>query len=330
LRMLARQLTGTAETPYGKLDAIEKYLRGLPYSLETEPGHSVGALTKLLTGTEPQDKTGYAEQHAAAFAVLARAAGFPARVAVGYRLPAAVTGVHAVTTSDAHAWAEVPFDGYGWVAFEPTDVTHVSTEPRTRSDSPLSGPQQPNPPRAAPPVMGSVPDPLGEGSGGWGGVLRTTAVTAISLASACLVMAMMIALAKARRRGRRRRSAERSARVLGAWQEVTERLLERGLTVPISATAQEAAERAKGVLGKIAEPVVALAPLATTAVFAPGKLTDEDARRAWQLEAQARRGLVPRRLSLRWFRSRLDPRSLLAGRRDARQSRRSLRRLGVG
>jgi hypothetical protein len=76
--------------------------------------------------------------------------------------------------------------------------------------------------------------------------------------------------------------------------------------------------------------MIALAPLATTAVFAPDKVTDDDVRQAWQLEADLRRGLHPRRLSVRWLRARLDPRPLLAGRRDARLSRKTLRRLGVG
>jgi transglutaminase-like putative cysteine protease len=330
LRTLAREIAATDPTPYGKLVAIEKYLRGLPYSIETEPGHSIGALTRLLTGTEPGDKAGYAEQHAAAFAVLARAAGFPARVVVGYRLPPNVNGVHAVTTGDAHAWAEVPFDGYGWVAFEPTDTTFTSTEPKTRSDSAITGPQQLNPPPAAPPVVGPLPDAQGQGSDGWGGVLRTTAVAAISVVSLLVILAVVILAGKVRRRGRRRRATDRSTRVLGAWQEATDRLLERGVNSPISATAAEAAQAAGERLGAAGSPVIALAPLATTAVFAPDKVTDEDVRRAWQLEADLRRGLHPRRLSLRRLRARFDPRPLLAGRREARLSRKSLRRLGVG
>jgi transglutaminase-like putative cysteine protease len=330
LRTLAREIAATAPTPYSKLVAIEQYLRGLPYSINTEPGHSLGALARLLTGTEPGDKTGYAEQHAAAFAVLARAAGFPARVVVGYRLPANVNGVHAVTTSDAHAWAEVAFDGYGWVAFEPTDTTHTSTEPQTRSDNPVTGRQQLNPPPAAPSVVGPSPDVQGQGSGGWGGVLRTTAVAAISLGSLLAILAAVIVAGKIRQRGRRRRAAGRSARVLGAWQEANDRLLERGVTNPVSATATEVAKAAGQRLGPVGEPMIALAPLATTAVFAPDKVTDDDVRQAWQLEANLRRGLHPRRLSVRRLRARLDPRPLLAGRREARMSRKTLRRLGVG
>ncbi|MBP2321582.1 transglutaminase-like putative cysteine protease [Kibdelosporangium banguiense] len=329
LRELAREITADQPTPYGKLVTIERYLRNLPYSINSDPGHSVGALNRLLIGAEPRDRTGYAEQHAAAFAVLARAIGFPARVVVGYRLPPNVGGIHPVTTSDAHAWAEVAFDGYGWVTFEPTDATQTSTEPRTRSDSPVTGPQQLNPPPGAPPVVGPMPDARGQGSDGWAGVLRTTAFAAISLVSLSGVLALVIVAGKSRRRSRRRRGDSPSARVLGAWQEATDRLIERGVTSPISATADEAAAHAHEILGTAGDPVIRLAPLATTAVFAPGQLTDEDARQAWQLETALRRGLHPRRLSLRWLRARLDPRPLLAGRRNARLSRKSLRRLGA-
>ena len=40
----------------------------------------------MLAGAEPRASEGYAEQRAAAFAVLARSVGLPARVAVGYLL----------------------------------------------------------------------------------------------------------------------------------------------------------------------------------------------------------------------------------------------------
>src|SRR5206468_4133692 len=78
---------GAATTPYAKLVAIQDYLRKLPYSTgpQARPGHSYGALRRLF-GSDSQDRGGYAEQHAAAFAVLARAQGFPTRVAVGYLL----------------------------------------------------------------------------------------------------------------------------------------------------------------------------------------------------------------------------------------------------
>jgi hypothetical protein len=55
-------------------------------------------------------------------AVLARAAGLPARIVIGYTsgdydLQAAK---YIVRKENAHSWAEIYFEGIGWVEFEPT------------------------------------------------------------------------------------------------------------------------------------------------------------------------------------------------------------------
>jgi hypothetical protein len=54
--------------------------------------------------------------------VLARAAGLPARLVIGYA-PGyydARGAVYVITEAEAHAWAEVYFPDYGWIEFEPT------------------------------------------------------------------------------------------------------------------------------------------------------------------------------------------------------------------
>lgn len=65
---------------------------------------------------------GFCEHFAAAFVVLMRAAGVPARVVTGYqggeRNPVDDTWV--IRQSDAHAWAEVWLAGRGWVRIDPT------------------------------------------------------------------------------------------------------------------------------------------------------------------------------------------------------------------
>lgn len=66
-------------------------------------------------------RAGFCEHYASAFAVLARAAGIPARVVAGYqggqRNPLADYWI--VRQSDAHAWTEVWLDGH-WLRFDPT------------------------------------------------------------------------------------------------------------------------------------------------------------------------------------------------------------------
>ena len=68
-----------------------------------------------------QTRSGFCEHYASAFAMLARAAGIPARVVTGYQggeqNPLADYWI--VRQSDAHAWTEVWLDGY-WERHDPT------------------------------------------------------------------------------------------------------------------------------------------------------------------------------------------------------------------
>ena len=75
-----------------------------------------------------QTRRGFCEHYAAAFVVLMRAAGIPARVVGGYqggeRNP--VDGFLVIRQSDAHAWAEVWLEGKGWVRIDPTAAVSPS------------------------------------------------------------------------------------------------------------------------------------------------------------------------------------------------------------
>jgi transglutaminase-like putative cysteine protease len=67
-------------------------------------------------------RRGFCEHFAAAFVVLMRGAGIPARVVTGYQGGAVnpVGNYLVVRQRDAHAWAEVWLDGRGWVRVDPT------------------------------------------------------------------------------------------------------------------------------------------------------------------------------------------------------------------
>jgi hypothetical protein len=71
-----------------------------------------------------RSKRGFCEHYAAAFVVLMRGAGIPARAVGGYqggeRNP--LDGYLVVRQSDAHAWAEVWLAERGWVRVDPTAV----------------------------------------------------------------------------------------------------------------------------------------------------------------------------------------------------------------
>ena len=66
--------------------------------------------------------------------------GIPARIATGY-VPGQYnpfTGLYEVRASDAHAWVEVYFPGYGWSTFDPTP-SFDSTPWHYRETSTLQG-----------------------------------------------------------------------------------------------------------------------------------------------------------------------------------------------
>ncbi|HXQ64132.1 MAG TPA: DUF3488 and transglutaminase-like domain-containing protein [Steroidobacteraceae bacterium] len=93
--------------------------REQPFSYTLEPAP---------LGAEPVDdflfrtREGFCEHYASAFAVLARAAGIPARVVVGYQ-GGELNGYGdylLVRQSSAHAWNEVWLTGSGWTRVDPT------------------------------------------------------------------------------------------------------------------------------------------------------------------------------------------------------------------
>lgn len=121
-RQLAASLTEPYDNPYDAARAIEAYLRtNMAYNSQIAPPP---------LGADPVDyflfesRQGYCNYYASAMVILLRAQGIPARLAVGFaqgRLDPALDA-YRVIESDAHAWVEVYFPGYGWVEFEPTSI----------------------------------------------------------------------------------------------------------------------------------------------------------------------------------------------------------------
>ena len=116
---LAYELTSQELSAYYKVVSIEQYLRSFPYTLD---------LPIRTANLDIADyflfdlQRGYCDYYASSMVVLVRAAGIPARLAVGY-----VGGTYdeendyyVITADQAHSWVEVYFPEYGWVTFEPT------------------------------------------------------------------------------------------------------------------------------------------------------------------------------------------------------------------
>lgn len=151
VKQLAIQLTATEPTPYDRAHAIEQYLRTFPYTLDVpRPPANQDLVDYFLFDL----RKGYCDYYASAMVVLARAAGIPARLAIGY-----ASGTYnlnskrfIVTQADAHSWVEVYFPGTGWVPFEPT----AGLPPINRAGQPIqAGTPGPTVPVVAPKSTGT-------------------------------------------------------------------------------------------------------------------------------------------------------------------------------
>ena len=121
LKQLALQHVSGATTEFGKVNALANWLSEPPYvySLNATTFDNADGLLAFLT----ESRVGYCVQYAYAMTVLTRLLGIPARLVVGYTagtLASSRLNIYEVKTTDAHAWTEVYFQGYGWIRFEPT------------------------------------------------------------------------------------------------------------------------------------------------------------------------------------------------------------------
>jgi transglutaminase-like putative cysteine protease len=121
LRGIVSDIVDIADTPYAIALDLQSYFRDtFTYSLDV-PNELDGAATLAFL----ERRTGYCEQFSSTFALFARLANIPSRVAVGFTPGEVVSEINGrsvfeVRSQHAHAWPELWFDDIGWVLFEPT------------------------------------------------------------------------------------------------------------------------------------------------------------------------------------------------------------------
>ncbi|MGW6906031.1 DUF3488 and transglutaminase-like domain-containing protein [Streptomyces sp. NPDC054940] len=245
-RELAERVTRGSAHPYERAVRLADWLRAT-YRLDPEalPGHTYRSLEFFLA----EGGRGTSEQFAAAYAVLARTLGLPTRVAVGFR-PGTRTGsgTWQVRGRDVLAWPEVRFSGVGWVPFHPTPgesaqggspaVSAKEPEERQQADRDRES-AEPASPSTRPRTPGEAAHAAGSASGSGPPVWLVVPLALLLLATAYVLYALWL---PHRRRSRRRGDPDARRRVLGAWQQIVERLTEIGLPATGAHTAQEVAD----------------------------------------------------------------------------------------
>ena len=261
----------------------ENYRRAVGPELPT--GHGWPQLREFLL----ESKRGTSEQFATAYVVLARSVGIPARVVVGYRLPAGrnADGGYTVRNGDVFAWPEVAVKGAGWVPLDPgggaaaTGAGPASgasaLAAKARASLPPS--EQLRDPPVAPPEPGGAGQPVA-GSSSFRFPVGTVLIVLGALAA--VVLAGVPGAKAVRARRRRRRSG--AASVLGAYEEVRDRLRDHRIPVTDGMTVRDYA-------GLVPDPV----PLRTLASLVDSALWTGQAGRRGARGGVARGRRRPRR-----------------------------------
>ncbi|HEX9822960.1 MAG TPA: DUF3488 and transglutaminase-like domain-containing protein [Actinomycetota bacterium] len=317
----AVEITAGAQTPFREALAIQNYFRGFTYDQEAPPGHGIDDLRYFL-----RSKRGYCEQFAGAMAVFLRSLGFPSRVVVGFtegvRRP---DGLWHVTTEDAHAWVEMYFPGFGWLAFEPTPsrVNPVSApylastagtvgSTRDLSEAAIVGRRN-----AAAELdirlgrierqLGGFPEPINRPE-------RRAWPIAIGVGAGLLAVALAlrpVGRALSRRRRLRRATGPRE-RVLAAYEVFEARAGDLGLGRSPAETPAEYRERLRAAVTMSSDDLERLTEIATRALYTPtlpGR-ADADAATVAMSGAGAdlRRHVGLRRALVAWVRPAAPPR----------------------
>jgi transglutaminase-like putative cysteine protease len=306
LESLAGQLAGEGRLTE-RLARLEQALRD---DYTVNPVAAKGVNLGLLKTALIDDRNGTPEQFAVSFALMARSLGATSRLALGYSLPP--TG-DVVTTRTAVVWPEVWFDGIGWVSYDPVPIDESEESTGTRT-VPTGGGGEILPTPAVPPRQegADLPDdPPGPATStsSW---LRTVLVIGTPVSGAILVMLLVIAgvlAAKRRRRASRLGAATPGERILGAWAEATDRLVELGVRLRSFQTNGEiVAAGARRIGQRSRRPLSELATVANQAAHSGAGSDELSAALAVRLLGQVEQTIGEQTSRRRRWRARLSVR----------------------
>jgi transglutaminase-like putative cysteine protease len=336
VRTLTRSVIAGATTPYARAVAIERFFTSGRFTYDTtiKPANSPDALSNFLLHT----RRGFCQQFSFAMAVMARLAGIPSRVAVGFTPGTRQSdGSWLVTTHDMHAWPELYFIGYGWLPFEPTPRGDGQAVVPAYAKGATGGPggqnhgsSNPNRPHQVAGIHHPIPgagSTGGASSGGSGLSSGSGPATPLGLAAAVVVAVLLALPAVARvitRSRRYRRLHDPEVASDAAWAELRDTAIDLSLPWVDGQTPRQSASALIDVLAPDPEVRAALLRLALTeerARYAPAhELSPAELRADLQVATSAATAASSRATRLR---ARLLPRSTLQSAADGSATIRS-------
>jgi len=139
VQALARSITASQTNDYDRVKALKTYLTSGEFKYTNEPDLSRKISGDFVDSFLFEMKEGYCDYFSTSLVVMTRSLGIPARWVKGYTTGAKAgprsdqmssyamqeemqreEGTYYVSNADAHSWAEVYIDGFGWVPFEAT------------------------------------------------------------------------------------------------------------------------------------------------------------------------------------------------------------------
>lgn len=325
VRETVEATTDSDESSGAKLVAVIQALKRTGYVSHgvgddrmSRSGHGADRIQELLTSPL---MIGDQEQYAVAAALIADELGFPARVVMGFTAGgdsgAAGASANGGTTtfrgSDVTARIEVDTAQWGWVMLNPNPSVREIPNEQQQTPQPVTRPETVVPPppvdqqdqdQQAPPQSDRNTPPV---QPLWLQILLAAlpwVLGALGLIALVLLPFGVIVLLKRIRRRRRRRAPTPRGRIVGAWDEYRDALLDRGHDVVGSATRREIVAGAPG------EGGTGLAALADRAVFGPSDVDQVAADRMWSATDDAVGTLRAGRTRRERFRTAVSLRSL--------------------
>lgn len=256
VRDLLARITDPGQTQLEKAVAIQDHFRSSQYT------YSEDLVDETAQGQRPEEplvrflqtRTGYCVQFSSAMIMLARAAGIPARMAVGF-LPGETDGEDLVIRADdAHAWPELYFPTLGWMRFEPTPGVRSGLAPTYTLEQPTPGASSdaasPTPSSTSSATSSARPteDPLANEAPttttttttGVLDVVADQVPTVLGVLGVLLVAALTPLGAWFARRSARRRARDDAERVEAEWQSLLARLGDIGFVPGDGSTPRQA------------------------------------------------------------------------------------------